>query len=174
MTSQVTYEEAGGADADPEAFTRRILLQQLERSPKTRAQLQEVLRGKAVPDEIAARVLDRFEEVNLIDDAAFAQEWVRSRHVNRSLAPRLLRQELARKGVSPEHIEMAMDQVNAESLDGAARELVRKKLRAMGAVDRKKATQRLVGMLARKGYDPEQAFRIVNHELDSAWDPESE
>ena len=57
------------------------------------------------------------------------------------------------------------------SLNGlglAARRLVRKKLRTMQGLDRVKATRRLVGMLARKGYPPGMAFSVVRDELAAA------
>ena len=58
---------------------------------------------------------------------------------------------------------------NAERI--AASQLVDKKLRAMGSggpVDRDTATRRLVGMLARKGYNSSVAYSVVRERLDSA------
>ena len=46
--------------------------------------------------------------------------------------------------------------------------LVRKKLRTLTRVDDTTATRRLVGMLARKGYGPGQAYAIVRDELASS------
>jgi regulatory protein len=50
----------------------------------------------------------------------------------------------------------------------AARTLVRRKLRTTGQLDRNTAIRRLAGMLARKGYPPSIAFRVVKEELDAA------
>ena len=63
--------------------------------------------------------------------------------------------------------ENALEQLDEESEEATAKELVERKLRApsMG-VDKDKSVRRLVGMLARKGYSPSVAFRIVNE----AWD----
>ena len=44
-------------------------------------------------------MLDRFTEVGLIDDAAFARAWVSSRQAGRGLARRALSAELRAKGV---------------------------------------------------------------------------
>ena len=46
-----------------------------------------------------------------------------------------------------------------------ARALVRKKLRSLARFDEATRTRRLVGMLARKGYPPGLAFRIVRDEV---------
>ena len=63
--------------------------------PRTRKELAEGLRRRGIPDEVADRVLDRFSDVGLVDDAAFANAWVTSRHRGRGLASRLLRHALA-------------------------------------------------------------------------------
>ncbi|MEV4259258.1 regulatory protein RecX, partial [Spirillospora sp. NPDC049652] len=57
-----------------------MCLRLLTGSPRTRAQLADALRRKDIPDEVAEHVLGRFTDVGLIDDEAFAQSWVRSRH----------------------------------------------------------------------------------------------
>ena len=85
--------------ADPEQVARTILLRRLEAAPRTRAELATTLRERNVPDEVALRVLDRFEEVGLIDDRVFARMWVESRQRGRNLSGRALRSELRRKGV---------------------------------------------------------------------------
>src|SRR5690348_669732 len=58
-------------DADPEAVARKILLDQLTGQARTRKELADKLSAKNVPTEIATQLLDRFEEVGLIDDEAF-------------------------------------------------------------------------------------------------------
>ena len=64
---------AKGPDADPESVARTILLDQLTGRARTRAELAEKMAKKHVPDDVAQRLLDRFTEVGLIDDAAFAR-----------------------------------------------------------------------------------------------------
>ncbi len=102
-----------------------------------------------VPEEVAERVLERFTEVGLIDDAAFARQWVESRHRSRGLAPRALKQELRRKGVGDEDAAEALEQIDEDDQRAAARALVDKKLRSMRGLDQQVATRRLAGLLAR-------------------------
>ncbi|ABY22470.1 regulatory protein [Renibacterium salmoninarum ATCC 33209] len=59
--------------------------------------MADKLAAREVPGEVAQIVLDRFEEVQLIDDAEFAKMWVRSRAQSRSLAKGALRRELSEK-----------------------------------------------------------------------------
>jgi regulatory protein len=157
--------EADGPDADPEAVARRILLDQLTGQARSRAELRAKLARKHVPDELAERLLDRFEEVGLVDDATFAQAWVTDRQRSRGLAPRALAQELRRKGVDDDTAREALDQVTDEDQEEAARALVRRKLRSLRGVDEATAIRRVTGLLARKGYGPGLAFRVVKDEL---------
>ncbi|RAM36498.1 regulatory protein RecX [Arthrobacter globiformis] len=153
-------------------MARAIVLRQLTASPKSRLQLERKLAERNVPEDIAAAVLDRFEEVRLVDDAEFADMWVRSRSQSRRLARGALRRELADKGIDPDTAASALEQVSDEDEEAAARHLVERKLRPgtdlTDRAERDKTTRRLASMLARKGYQPSQAFRIVGEVLDAA------
>jgi regulatory protein len=159
-----------GPDADPEAVARRILLDQLTGRARTRKELGDKLAAKRVPEEIATRLLDRFTDVGLIDDSAFARTWVDQRHSpdGKGLARRALAQELRRKGVDDETAREALDEIDPASEEESARTLVRRKLRSLSRCDDTTATRRLVGMLARKGYSSGLAFSVVREELAAA------
>lgn len=159
---------AAGPDADPEQVARTILLDQLTGRARSRKELSDKLRSKDVPDDLATRLLDRFEEVGLVDDEAFARSWVAGRQSAKGLARRALAQELRRKGVDDEVAREALDELEPEQEEQAARTLVRKKLRSLSRVDDVTATRRLVGMLARKGYGSAMAFAVVRDELSRA------
>jgi regulatory protein len=155
-------------DADPVAIAREVCLRLLTDRARTRQELAQALRRKGVPDDAAHSVLERFDEVGLIDDAAFAGQWVRSRHSQRGLARRAIAMELRRKGVSDEDAGEALAEVDTESEERRARELVDRKLRSLAvatAEQRAAAGRRLVGMLARKGYGAGIAYRVVKEAL---------
>ena len=151
--------------SDPESVARTILLDKLTAQPRTRAELADILAEREIPDEVATEVLDRFTEVGLIDDAAFANAWVESRHRGRGLGKRALAQELRRRGVDDELARDALDELDPDQEEATARALVRRKLRSMRSLERQVAMRRLLGMLARKGYPGGLAMTIVKHEL---------
>ena len=154
-------------DADPENVARQILLRRLTDQPRSRAELAEALAKKNVPDDIAQRMLDRFEELGLVNDEEFARLWVESRQRTRGLAPRVLSMELRRKGVADDVIREVLADVDPESEREMAHQLVQKKLRSMAGLDDTTRIRRLTGMLARKGYAPQVAFDIVRVELEA-------
>ena len=155
-----------GPDADAEEVARKILLDQLTGQARSRAELATKLAKRRVPEEVAERLLTRFEEVGLIDDAAFARSWVESRQPGKGLGRRALAQELRRKGIDEEVAREALDEIEPDDEEEAARALVRRKLRTLRSVDRATATRRLTGMLARKGHSGELVWRVVREELD--------
>jgi regulatory protein len=163
-----------GPDADDEEVARKILLDQLTGQARSRAELATKLAKRQVPEEVAQRLLDRFEEVGLIDDAAFARLWVESRQPGKGLGRRALAQELRRKGIDDEVAKAALAEVEPEDEEAAARDLVRRKLRTLRNVDRVTATRRLTGMLARKGHSGDIVWRVVREELDARDLEESE
>jgi regulatory protein len=159
-----TAAPAPARDADR---AREICLRLLAVRPRTRQELASALRQRGIPVEVADEVLERYGEVGMVDDRAFARAWVTSRHHGKGLASRALAVELRRKGVEAEAIGVALDEIGDDVQARTARELVDRKLRGdRGAPDA--ALRRLVGMLARKGYPPGLAFRVVREALAEA------
>ena len=151
--------------ADPETVAREICLRLLSAAPRSRAQLADALRRKNVPDEVAERVLGRFTDVGLIDDTAFSQAWVQSRHLGRGLARRALAAELRQRGVADETVSAAVETLAPDQEETTARELVARRLAGTRGLDPAKRVRRLVGVLARKGYSAELAYRVVREAL---------
>ncbi|MEU1056332.1 recombination regulator RecX [Streptomyces sp. NPDC005876] len=151
---------------DPVEQARAICLRLLTGTPRTRKQLADALRKREIPDDAAEEVLSRFEEVGLINDSAFADAWVESRHHGRGLARRALARELRTKGVDSTLIDAAVSQLDSEQEEATARELVDRKLRSTRGLDRDKRLRRLAGMLARKGYAEGMALRVVRQALE--------
>jgi regulatory protein len=158
----------GRADTepDPEAIARQICLRLLSAAPRTQAELAAALRRRGVPDTAAAAVLARFAEVKLIDDQLFATAWVESRHHGRGLAGRALGEELRHRGVASAEIEAALGQLSPEQELATARELVERRLPSTAALPPLARMRRLTGVLARKGYSPGLAYRVVREALD--------
>jgi len=157
-------EKKPEAPKDERERAREICLRQLAVRPRTRSELATAMTKRGIAPEIVEEVLDRYDEVGIIDDAAFARAWVESRHHGKGLARRALGQELRRRGVDQEVIKGALEELEEETEEVTARELVERKLRTMrGTPD--EMFRKLVAMLARKGYPPGIAFRAVKDAL---------
>jgi regulatory protein len=158
-------EAAKGPAEDHDAVARKILLDQLTGQARSRKELADKLAKRNVPDEVAGRLLDRFEEVGLVDDEAFARLWATSRQASKGLARRALAQELRRKGIADDVARDALEEIDPADEETAARALVRRKLRSMSRLDDTTKARRLLGMLARKGYGSGLAMTVIRSEL---------
>jgi regulatory protein len=154
-------------DADPEEVARRIVLRKLAAQARTRTELERALQGRAVPEEAAAAVLDRMGEVGLVDDAAFARDWVASRQQRRHLSRTALRRELQSKGVDREVIDDALADVGGADEHRAALDLARRRAGSLAGLPRDVAYRRLGGVLARRGFSGWVSAQVLSEVLGS-------
>ena len=150
---------------DPEARARQICLRLLAAAPRTRAQLAQAMHRGGVPAEAAEAILARFTDAGLIDDAAFARAWVESRHHSRGLSKRSLSAELRRHGIQNEEIRTAVDALDPEQEVATARHLVERKMASTRGRPPETRARQAAGMLARKGYPPGLAFRLISEAM---------
>jgi regulatory protein len=154
---------------DPVQRAKDICLRLLQFRSRTRVELWQALVRKGIDADVADAVLSRLDEVGLIDDKAFAEMWVRSRHTYEGLGRRALAAELRRKGVDEAVTAEAVATVDADSEEARARQLIRKKLRVLPTTtDTPTTIRRLASLLARKGYPESMTFRVVRDELANA------
>lgn len=153
-------------DADAESVARTIALRKLTAKACTRHELDQALQTKNVPPAAIQAVLDRLEEVGLVDDAAFAVDWVTSRQQRRHLSRRALRRELQAKGVQSSEIDNALDHVDQDAELKSARDLIERKRAAMNGISRDVQYRRLAGLLSRRGFDTTVTTRVLADVLD--------
>lgn len=164
-----TSEPAQPVDPNREEQARAYCLRLLTARARTRAELTGKLVQRGYPDDVIERVLDRLGRVGLVNDEAFAEEWVRSRQQYGGKGKRALAAELRRKGVDNEVISEALADIDAGAERQRAEELVRARLRREQLDDdpasHAKVMRRLVGMLARRGYSQTMAADVVTIEV---------
>ena len=160
--------EAAEREKDPIGYAREIVLTQLTAMPRSRSQLADKLREKEVSEDVIDVVLDRMEDIGLVDDEAYAAMLVRSKLASRGLARRALRQELKRKGINDDVATVALEQVDDDVEREQALVLARKKMVTMSRLDEPTQTRRLAGLLARKGYSGELVWSVIRQVQEEA------
>lgn len=144
---------------------REVALRQLDTRSRSRAELCTAILNRGFSAQTAEEVLDRLENVGLINDEAYAAMVVRDRFALRGAVGRAVVEELKRKGISSQSIALAMEQISSEDEYDKAKELARRKVRSCAGLPRQKAWNRLSGMLARKGYSPSICARVASETL---------
>lgn len=167
MNSSTTSCPPQSTSETREEQAHALCLRLLTARSRTRSELAGQLTKRGYPDEVAATVLNRLAAVGLIDDADFAEQWVRSRRARAGKGKRALAAELRTKGVDDDVIAEALDGIDAGAERLRAEQLVEQKLRRekLDGDDDVKVMRRLVGMLARRGYNQSMAVAVVNEGL---------
>lgn len=175
------------AEVSPRAVekAREAALRLLDRSRKTRRELERKLTEREHGPEAVAAALDRLARVGLVDDVEYAKAFVRSKLARRAVALRVVRQELKRRGVADPDAERALVELDAESLiDETQRGDAGAALRRLGgageraraeralaplwrrhrALEPRERRARCVAAMARRGFD----YGIAGEAIDAA------
>lgn len=146
-------------------FARKIALDYLTGKPRSEAELRAKLAKKEVPAPIIDELCERFVEVGLLDDAAYAQMLATSRSQFSGRGKSRIRQELRRKGVDDETVQAALEEITPEDEREAARAVAAKKLRSLSGLEYPVAQRRLAGVLARRGFNPGIVMEVTRETL---------
>lgn len=157
---------------ESKADVRSRALGLLDQRARSRKELHDRLIAAEFEPDVIDAVLDDLAEVGLINDASFAREWVRQRHVRRGKSARALNLELKDKGVEAADRAAALEQVTEDSEESVARQVAEKKARTLKKVpadrhERDKFLRRIVGTLARRGYSQGLTMRVSIEALDA-------
>jgi regulatory protein len=141
-------------------YALRLLGQQM----RSVAELRRKLLGRVEPEESGnakvEAVLARLREYRLVDDAAFADNFVQMRQQNQKLGPRRVRNDLAMKGVSQqlaaETIDARYAEVSEETL--ARQHLERKRIRKP---ENEKETARVMRRLVTAGFSTGVIYKVL-------------
>lgn len=140
-----------------------------------RARSREELRSRLVKAEfepkLVEEVLDDLAASGLLNDAQFASEWVRQRAARRGKSARALDMELRDKGVGGADRAAALEQISEDDEERTARDVAEKAARKVKAAPSDRAEydkqlRRIVGALARRGFNQSMALRIGREALD--------
>lgn len=153
-----------GPDADPVEVAREIALRQLTVRARTRAELTRALARRNVPEDATRQVLDRLTEVGLVDDAAFARDWLAAGG-RRQKSRRALLAELAEKGVGRDVVDAAVAELDGDHDEAVARSFAERKARTLVGLDPQVQYRRLAGALARRGFGASVVTRVVRDVL---------
>lgn len=163
---------AVGLEVDTDALRQWLLVRQypmalndavtlLAQRAQASGEIRQKLRRKLYMEDTIEMVLYKLEKERLMDDEAFARDWAASRarcQVGRS---RILR-ELRMKGIPQGLAQRALDELDEDEGDQAAIALAAKLLRRYsGEADERKAMQKLLAAMARRGYGYEESKRAI-------------
>lgn len=161
LVSTLPIPEQIPEEIDQNQIAKQVLLRRLSNAPRTRKELAQDLKKKKIEEDIAQIALDRFEELGLINDQTFSENYVSTTHERRKLGKKALKQQLRTKGVSEEIANQAISQITEDDEFKAALALALKKIRSIQKDDPQSQIRKIVGLLARKGYSSTLSFQVA-------------
>lgn len=127
-------------------------------------ELKRLLVQKGESAKVVDHAIARLQTAGLLDDAAFARQFTRSRAVTGGMARRRIERELWRRGIDRATAAMAIEQIfQEEEVDEAAgiERVAMRKFRTLARLDVPTKSRRLYAFLARRGYDADAITRVV-------------
>lgn len=128
---------------------------------RSRHELHQALERREFEPAIITRVVERLQEVGLVDDERFTDAFIRSRTASKKAGPALLRRELRERGVKEELIESALAELDHDQVLTTAMDLARRKLNQSQGKDRQTIKRRIYSVLSRKGYSHDLSMRVM-------------
>ena len=163
---------AAGQEIDAEALREWLLPRQypmalndavalLAQRAHASGEISRKLKRKLYMDQTIEMVLYKLEKERLLDDETFARDWAASRARSQMGRTRIL-QELRMKGIDPEMAQRALEELDPEEGGDAAVLLADKLMRRhRSETDERKAMQKILAAMARRGYGYEESRRAI-------------
>ena len=144
-----------------EAYERgkEIALRLITNRPRSIKEIRDRMREKDVEESARDRVITRFEELELLDDVAFARYWIDQRARFNPRGIPMLRQELRQKGVDQQIIQDLLNELDNSS---AAMKAAEKKVRSLSRYGEEDFRKKLSGFLQRRGFYYEDIRPVVD------------
>ena len=149
---------------EAESTVRNLALRRLSRSAVTEFQLREYLARKNADPQIVDSVIQRFIAAKLINDAEYAEMWVRSRRNMRGAGPTTMRRELKQRGVDEAIIAAAVEARDGDDYE-LARSLAERKLNGLRGLTADAQFRRLMSFLVRRGHTASVAISVTRDVL---------
>tara|TARA_B100000674_G_scaffold497605_1_gene532034 strand:+ start:302 stop:817 length:516 start_codon:yes stop_codon:yes gene_type:complete len=151
-TAQTSFQEA-----------REIGLVYLSRRARSAHEVAQRLKQKEFSEEVIVEVLSELGRLRFVDDRAYARRWIEAR-IDKAAGARKLSQDLRRKGIAVDVIDELLSEYSAQlGNPDRAVDLLRKQVWRYRSLEREKAQRRMLGFLARRGYDAKTAWESVEH-----------
>lgn len=129
---------------------------------------QKLLQKYPNNKDIVETVIKECEEVNLINDEKYAEEFIRSRLSLKPKGKKMLFFELKKKGISEEIIEEVLANIKDDDEENNAERIALQKIKVLsGEKDIHKKREKIFRFLVSRGFDFSLAKRVTDKTIDS-------
>lgn len=155
-------DEAPDFDASY-AKAKKTAMNMLAMRDHSSGELREKLIKRDFLPAAVDELIDKLQKSRLLNDEEFAHRYVRAHRERRKLSRSVLKRELSKKGIAPDLIAEAVDEVDGE--EDLAREVAEKKAASTRRLDYEVRERRILGMLARRGFSSSICIKVTREVL---------
>jgi regulatory protein len=159
--SQQKVEALKDRDLTESAYQRALNF--LSYRIRSTQEIRQNLSKHEVEESVIDEVLERLHQASLVDDRAFARQWIENRNEFKPRGKRALSSELYQKGIPAEIISEALLDLDEEVL---AWKCARKKYTQYNNLDKESFQKKLYGFLNRRGFP----YPICQTVVSGLWD----
>lgn len=142
---------------------KKNALSLIARRPRSISEIERHLRNKGFSELVIEQVANRLQELDLLNDSAFADYWVEQRETFRPRSKLALQQELQQKGLSRSVIDAAVDQVDEQS---SAMRIAEKQANKWAYLSEEEFKVKLGRFLQRRGFP----YDVIETTINKIWD----
>ena len=135
-------------------------VQLLERRPRAEAEIRRSLIRHQIPEEVIEAVLERLRRNSLVNDEAFARNWVENRTEFRPRSRRALAAKMRQHGLSRETIQQTLSETDLEE-EALAYQAGLKQSHKISQLEWLDFRRKLSAFLARRGFGYEVIAPVV-------------
>ncbi|MCA1693704.1 MAG: recombination regulator RecX [Actinobacteria bacterium] len=142
----------------------------LTRRARSESEVRDALMRSGFEADVVERTVVKLKDLELLDDLAFAREWVQERGGGKGFGPRRLVAELNAKGVDRDTAEQALEEVGLDD-EARAKEVAAGLVRKVASRPTRQQAMRLQQMLVARGFGFEDAATAARAVLPpEGWD----
>jgi len=135
--------------------------------PRSEFEINEYMLRKGWDEETRKKIMEKLKNLQLIDDEAFARQWLASRTHFRPEGRSLVKKELRKKGIKREIIDQLLQEERSSATEEMlAEKYARKKMERLKSLPVLVAKRRLFSALLMRGFDNEIAKTVVDKLLE--------
>lgn len=158
LSAHTTYLMADSDQATDEAL--RVAKRYLAYGPRSAQDVHSRLKSAGFPEHVARQIVGRLSNSGVLNDEAYAMEYVKARFRHKSYGPQRLRAELHRHGIAEPLIRQALAQIAPNAVNRRAFVLAKQfwpRTQGIFTIRRRKVRDYLL----RRGYSLDQAMAAI-------------
>lgn len=132
---------------------------------QSRAEIEQRLAARDLPESAVSDEVARLEERGLIDDEALAADLVERYGDRGGMGRQALSHKLRQRHIAPEVIARALETVTDDDESARLREVAEDRARALRSLAPAVAKRRLIAYLQRRGFNGSDIYSVVNEVL---------